>query len=130
MGTLDYISQSGYVIKATEENFKKLNLSFDGLEKTFKEVQKEYPNENFEFCLEQLCCEEDSELTSTIDEKTFTIILFYYDSAHGNSCDDLEDGVYFFIQEHDLFERKETKFYKNLSKKGVVPTFCTWTEQR
>jgi hypothetical protein len=122
---------SGYVLPATKENFKKLNIALGQFKKEYNVFKEEYPNGHIEGFLEDLVGmygqgEVIFEATPDLG-KAITIKLYRYNSDEGDRWDDLEDGVYFIFDEEELYTKKLTPIGKVLKKIGVLPEQQAWT---
>lgn len=124
---------SGYVLPATEENFKKLNISLGRFEKEYEDFKKSYPDDDFEGFLAELAAmygPSEVILEAVPDQglgAVITIELYRYDSDMGDRYDDLADGVYFVFYEDELYTKELTPVGEALKDKNLFPELQAWT---
>lgn len=114
----------GYMLPATEENFKKLKISLDKYY-AYKEEDPEYELDDF---LEE-CADTPLPLLSYVINDPVEVFVYRYNRDDGDIYDDLEDEVCFYLtfDEGDLYTGQTTELGSVLKEMKMFPEFSLWT---
>jgi len=116
----------GFVLEATIENFKKLNIYYMGLIRKYSPATIDI-KKGFDIVLEVLANDQIS-IYAKVAGKKIEIEVMKYDEDDGDMYDDLEHGRYYLVfEEDDLYDKVLTQAGTLLSKKGILPESKMWT---
>lgn len=125
---------SGYVLRATKENFEALNISLGIHEKDYEEYKKkDSDGEGIEGFLEDLAYNNGTGeviFEATPDQALGAVIgieLYFYDADLGDRYDELEHGAYFLLAEEELYTRELSLVGEKLKHEGIFPELQHWT---
>ena len=124
--SMDSAPASGYLLPFTEETSQKLNLNFSEYKTEIDEYLDD--GESFESAIDQVLCDHtELEVKATLQDHTFNVWIFKYDSEQGGQYDDLDDGLYIVFDEDSIYERKYTPVGQALADEDTFPAHARWT---
>ena len=129
---MGHAANAGYMLPATIENLSKLKADLNEIASWDPDYDNSKKHTNIgvfhkhvEACLKEYAFEGYS-VRCIINNKEIAVDLYLYDSSEGSRYDSIEDGIYLWFDEEDIYDKTLSNQGKLLKEMNMLPEYHLW----